>query len=169
MGKGKAKAQETPRIDPVERSVEERVEALSGESVAKIEYGGVWKGPKSNRYTGGATVNQVKARQHLRDWRMVYTGNFSDTDAIRPAIMALRQLKMEDNARFLSEYNKLEQQFDEKVAKKRAEVAKRRELEQAAVKTQEKADDPKTEDTLVIIEDLIGEARTAAGLNRSPT
>jgi len=119
---------------------------------------GGWKGNKANRYRGGKPF--AKPKPILLDYRIVYRGNLTDEQKAKPSIQSILELKMEDNARFLSEYAKLEKDQEERIARKRMEVHKG--IEQLAAAVPAVSKDQQTEDTLLMLDELLAEAVAAS-------
>ena len=130
------------------------------ESEAKPKRG--WKGDLSNRFTGSKPFS--KPKQMLVDYRLVYKGKLTAEQMRRPSIMAVMQLKLEDNARFLADLAKLEKEHDERCARKAAAIHKGIVEKPAAVNADAASVDKNAEDTLLMLEDLLVEAETAAGV-----
>lgn len=118
---------------------------------------GVWNGPPGSIYKGGKK-SQARPSQVLLDYRQVYRGTISAADMAKSSIQSILQLKMEDNARFLAEYAKLEREHDDRKARHRLEVHKG--IAESA--KAEVAKDATTEDTLLLLDELLAEAVAAS-------
>ena len=139
--------------------VDEGITASEGQIVSETTPGekkkGVWKGSLSNRYvhTGKAAV---KPSELLKAFRKVYRGNLSVKDMNNPSIQTIQQLKLEDNAKFLTEFRTLTKEHQERVVRKQEQVAKT--AEAAATVSRDKS----TDDLLIVIDELLTECVSAS-------
>ena len=125
--------------------------ASGGEIVAENASGEVkkkgWTGPIENRWSKGR-INE-KPSELLLAFRKVYRGNLSVTDMANPSIQTVQQLKLEDNAKFLTEFRTLSKEHHEKLQKRREAIAKT--AEAAATVSRDKS----TDDLLIVIDELL--------------
>jgi len=123
---------------------------------------GVWKGDKANRWSGGSRPH-MKVPPRLRDWRLVWNGTAKPEDEMREPILAIRQMKMEDNSRFVATYHKLEEQYEAACLRKQEARAKGVDVDADKRKSADApTPDQQTADTLLLIDELIAESCKAA-------
>ena len=140
-------SKEVEIVDPATRSM---AETDSGEKKK-----GVWKGDPSNRWVPKAGM-VVKPSELLKAFRKVYRGNLSVNDMNNPSIQTIQQLKLEDNAKFLTEFRTLTKEHQERVVRKQEQVAKT--AEAAATVSRDKS----TDDLLIVIDELLAECVSAS-------
>lgn len=95
----------------------------------------------------------------LRDFRLVHYGRYTDADELRPEICSIRQLKLEDNAKFLVILAQHEKEYKEQRARMRIE--RQRMVDAKAGKQSSAVADATTDDSLSLLGDLLVEAMAA--------
>ncbi len=157
-----AKKETKSNLSPTESGIVAESSQLGdrpdGENLPPVKKSG-WKGPPGSIYRDGRKgISKLKPSGVLKDYRAVYAGTLSTSDMAKASIQSILQLKMEDNARFLAEYAKLEREHDDRKARHRLEVHK-------GIAETAKAEVPKdatTEDTLLLLDELLAEAVAAS-------
>jgi hypothetical protein len=155
-----------PQSPPFDDDDDEGDESLDGEIVDPEPSGDKWKGkwkggPGTQWKGGGKALARVPAR--LRDWRLVWNGTAKPEDEMREPILAIRQMKMEDNSRFVATYHKLEEQYEAACLRKQEARAKGVDVDADKRKSADApTPDQQTADTLLLIDELIAESCKAA-------
>lgn len=158
-GRNQSETEKAPRSSQSDSVPIEGDTSINGEIVQETASGekkkGVWKGDPANRYVPVAG-KIVKPSELLKAFRKVYRGNLSANDLSNPSIQTIQQLKLEDNAKFLTEFRTLSKEHQERVARKQEQVAKT--AEAAATVSRDKS----TDDLLTLIDDLLSECVSAS-------